>query len=165
MCSSENHTSCPRDLVPLDSVNSAQLQPVGFFRKQVFVLVPPPFVIRDIPMMRYPVRRLPGSQLLPDQGHMVGPAATDGFGGTQNRPLPTVALHHDALGTPHIVLSVRGLLHLVVTLGALDYGRHPATPFPHRMHLIDSIYDTSVAIYATTRAKPRQHHIRIFNNP
>src|SRR5215216_248898 len=164
MCSSENHTSCPCDLVPFDSVNSAQLQPVNFLRKQVLVLLPPPFVMLDIPRMRYPSRRLPGSQLLPDQVHMVCPAATDGFGSGEYRPLPTDALHHDALGTPHIVLSVRGLLHLIVTLGALDYGRHPATPFPHRMHLIDSIYDTSVAIYATTRAKPRQHHIRPFNN-
>src|SRR5215211_2164279 len=165
MCSSENHTSCPCDPVSLDSVNCAQLQPVNFLRKQVLVLIPPPFVILDIPRMRYPVRRLPGSQLLPDQSRMVYPAATDGFGGTQDRPLSTVALHHNALGTPHIVLSVQGLLHLVVPFGALDYGRHPATPFPHQMHLIDSINDTSVAIYATTRAKPRQHHIRTFNNP
>jgi hypothetical protein len=34
-----------------------------------------------------------------------------------------------------------------VPLGALDHGRHPATPFPHRIYLIDGIYDTYVTIY------------------
>jgi hypothetical protein len=32
------------------------------------------------------------------------------------------------------------------------------------MYLIDGIYDNFVAIYATTRARRRQDHIRVFNN-
>src|SRR5215211_1019252 len=126
MDSSETHPICPCDPVFLDSVKPAQLQPVGFLRKKVRILLVAPSVILGIPRVWCGL----GSQHFPDQRRMVCTAATDGSGGTQNRTLPAVAPHHDALRAPDVGLPVCLPLHLVVPLSALDHGRHPAIPFP-----------------------------------
>src|SRR5215218_1155154 len=125
VCSSENHIVDPCDSVLLALIKTTQLQPVGFLRNKVLVLLLTPLVILSVPWMWCSL----GSEHLYYQGRMICTTATDGFGGTQNRPLPTVALHHDTLGAPNVCLTVRGLVHLIVPLCALDHGRHPVTPF------------------------------------
>src|SRR3712207_8220747 len=56
-------------LLPLVWIIGVQLQLVGFLRKQVLIL-PAPLLVLCLPWVRCPVRHLPGSQLLLDQGRM-----------------------------------------------------------------------------------------------
>src|SRR5215211_2308248 len=83
-----------------------------------------------------------------DQGRVVGTAPAEGFGGGQHQPFPTVTLHHDALLVQNVGLPVRHLLRLVMTLNTLDYRRHPAIPFPRRIHW-STWHDTIVSTHHT----------------